>query len=50
MVRPCLCLISQKHPMPVKSIPAHFCPVYEADAKDVALIFGDEKEPIKAIF
>ena len=50
MVRPMLMIDAQKHPMPVKSIPAHFCPVYEADAKDVALIFGDEKEPSQRYF
>ncbi|MCP4515179.1 MAG: ATP-binding protein, partial [Delftia sp.] len=26
---------------PVKTVPAHFAPVYEASAEDVALIFGD---------
>ena len=28
-------------PSPVKTIPSHFCPVYEASNQDVALIFGD---------
>lgn len=49
-VRPMLMLDSHNNTMPVKSIPAHFCPVYEADAKDVALIFGDEKEATKRYF
>ncbi len=50
MIRPMLMLDIQKHPMPVKSIPAHFCPVFEADAKDVALIFGDEHEATQRYF
>ena len=49
-VRPMLMLDAKKQPMPVKSIPAHFCPVYEADAKDVALIFGDEKDKTQRYF
>lgn len=30
--------------MPVKMIPSHFAPVYEATEKEIALIFGDEKD------
>ena len=37
-------------PMPVKTIPPHFAPIYEATAKDVALIFGDEDDPSKRYF
>ncbi len=29
---------------PVKTIPSHFSPVYEADASDFALVFGQEDE------
>ena len=29
---------------PVKTIPSHFSPVYEATAKDFALVFGEENE------
>jgi hypothetical protein len=50
MVRPMLMLDTQQRTMPVKSIPTHFCPVYEADAKDVALIFGDEKDKTQRYF
>lgn len=49
-VRPMLMFDAKQHPMPVKSIPAHFCPVYEADAQDVALIFGDEKDTSQRYF
>ena len=35
---------------PVKTIPSHFSPVYEADAQDFALVFGDENEPGQAFF
>jgi len=42
-LRPMLMLDKDNNRMPVKTIPAHFAPVYEASAQDVALIFGDEK-------
>jgi DNA helicase HerA-like ATPase len=32
-------------PRPVKTVPDHFSPVFEAGPEDVALVFGDEKEP-----
>jgi DNA helicase HerA-like ATPase len=32
-------------PKPVKTIPAHFTPVYPASGEEVALIFGQETEP-----
>ncbi len=32
-------------PKPVKTIPAHFTPVYPASKEEVALIFGQEEEP-----
>jgi DNA helicase HerA-like ATPase len=32
-------------PKPVKTIPAHFTPAYEANAEEVSLIFGQEDEP-----
>jgi DNA helicase HerA-like ATPase len=31
----------ESEPRPVKTVPAHFAPVYEASAEDVGLIFGD---------
>ncbi|MGD1996733.1 MAG: ATP-binding protein [Anaerolineae bacterium] len=31
-------------PKPVKTVPSHFSPVYEASSEDVALVFGDEDE------
>lgn len=43
-LRPMLMLDSNKHRMPVKTIPSHFAPVYEASAQDVAEIFGDEQK------
>lgn len=49
-IRPMLMLDKLKTPMPVKSIPGHFAAVYEADSKDVALIFGDETEPTQRYF
>ncbi len=50
ILKPMLMLTKDGQPMPVKTIPAHFAPVYEADNKDVALIFGDEAEPSKRYF
>jgi len=34
-----------REPKPVKTIPAHFTPVYPASAEEVALIFGQEEQP-----
>lgn len=44
VLRPMLMLDSEKHRMPVKTIPAHFAPVYEASAQEVSEIFGDEQK------
>jgi uncharacterized protein len=49
-LKPMLMLGNDERPLPVKTIPAHFCPVYEADNRDVALIFGDETEKSKKFF
>ncbi len=32
-------------PKPVKTIPAHFAPVYPASEEEVALVFGQEEQP-----
>ena len=42
-LRPMLMLDKDNTHMPVKTIPGHFASVYEASARDVADIFGDEK-------
>jgi DNA helicase HerA-like ATPase len=34
----------EEEPRPVKTVPSHFTPVYEASAEDVDLIFGDTTE------
>jgi len=44
LLRPMLVLTREGKPMPVKTIPAHFTPVYEAHERDIARIFGDEKD------
>lgn len=49
LLKPML-MVHENHPMPVKTIPAHFAPVYEATKADVALIFGSEEEPSKKYF
>ncbi|MFH1643936.1 MAG: DUF87 domain-containing protein [bacterium] len=43
-LRPMLMLDEKNNHMPVKTIPEHFADVFEASAKDVSLIFGDEKQ------
>lgn len=43
-LKPMLMVNDQQQPMPVKTIPSHFSPVFEATKKDVALIFGAEDE------
>lgn len=42
-LRPMLMLDANGNRMPVKTIPAHFTTVYDANAQDVAQIFGSEK-------
>lgn len=49
-LKPMLMLGADEKPSPVKTIPSHFCPVYEANNRDVALIFGDEAEESKRFF
>jgi hypothetical protein len=49
-LKPMLMLNRKNDIMPVKTIPAQFCEVFEANKKDVALIFGDENEPTKRYF
>lgn len=50
ILKPMLMLTADNQPVPVKTVPPHFATVYEADNKDVALIFGDEAEPSKKYF
>lgn len=49
-LKPMLMLGADGKPMPVKTIPPHFCPVLEVNNKDVALIFGNEDHPEKKYF
>ena len=49
-LKPMLMLKKNESPSPVKTIPSHFTPVYEATKKDVALIFGDENDQRKKYF
>ncbi len=50
ILKPMLMLDKTGKPSPVKTIPHHFTTVYEADHKDVALIFGDEADATKRYF
>ncbi|HEV2601477.1 MAG TPA: DUF87 domain-containing protein [Candidatus Babeliales bacterium] len=45
-----LMLNKQQERLPVKTVPPHFAPVYEATKQDVAYIFGDESDPTKRYF
>lgn len=49
-LKPMLMLNHEMRPMPVKTIPPHFARVHEASSKDVALIFGDEKDASNNFF
>lgn len=49
-LKPMLMMNKDENPGPVKTVPPHFSAVYEANAKDVARIFGDEHEPTKRYF
>ncbi len=44
LLKPMVMVDKHNNVLPVKTIPSHFCQVFEVDDKDVALIFGDEKE------
>lgn len=46
-VRPMLMLDVERRLLPVKTIPPHFTQVYEAQAQEVAAIFGDEQRSKK---
>ncbi len=50
MLKPMLMLDQDNQSRPVKTIPPHFSPVFEATKQDVALIFGDEHHPSKNFF
>ncbi|MBI2775349.1 ATP-binding protein [Candidatus Dependentiae bacterium] len=43
-VKPMLMMTKEQRVIPVKTIPPHFAPIFEADKKDIALIFGDEND------
>lgn len=49
-LRPLLMLDEHRQKMPVKTIPHHFAPVFDVDAADVALIFGDPNDASKRYF
>ena len=49
-VRPMLMVDADGRPMPVKTIPSHFAPVFEADQADVALVFGSENDSSSRYF
>lgn len=49
-LRPMLMLGIDNKPMPVKTIPPHFAPVYEATHDDIALIFGHENDQEQRYF
>lgn len=46
-IKPVIMLDQQDRIAPVKTIPPHFAPVYEASNQDVALIFGAESQNSK---
>ncbi len=50
ILRPVLMLNSNNKVLPVKTIPAHFSPVYQATEEEVKLIFGDEQDVTKKYF
>ncbi|UNE34918.1 ATP-binding protein [Vermiphilus pyriformis] len=50
LLKPLVCLNLQSIPMPVKTLPDHFSPVYYASAEDIAHIFGSEQDTQKTYF
>lgn len=49
-LKPMLMVDNLNRVMPVKTIPPHFAEVLDVDETEVALIFGDEKDPDKRFF
>jgi DNA helicase HerA-like ATPase len=49
-IKPLIMADKNQKILPVKTIPSHFCPVYEANESDVALIFGSESDASKKYF
>ncbi|MGC2310557.1 MAG: ATP-binding protein [Candidatus Babeliaceae bacterium] len=49
-LKPLLFITDQRKIIPVKTIPTHFAPVYEAQHEDITLIFGNEAEPTQKYF
>lgn len=49
-LKPMLMVNKNQEIMPVKTIPSHFCSVFEATKKDIALIFGDEHDASQKYF
>lgn len=49
-LKPMLMMDAHNAPSPVKTIPGHFSPVYEADKIDIARIFGKEDDLQKRFF
>lgn len=49
-LKPMVMLDKHRRVMPVKTVPQHFAPVHEATEKDVADIFGSEKDQKKLYF
>lgn len=43
-LRPMIMLDAKKHRFPVKTIPAHFSPVFESNEAEIGSIFGSEQE------
>jgi len=49
-LQPMLMLEGDDELRPVKTIPSHFSPVFEASADDFGTVFGREDDPVKARF
>lgn len=49
-LKPMLMMDTQGAPTPVKTVPAHFAPVCQADTQDVTRIFGHEDDTSKRYF
>ena len=49
-LKPMIMLDKARNTMPIKTVPTHFAPVFEATAQDVADIFGSEKDAKRSFF
>ncbi len=49
-LRPMVMLNAKNQALPVKTVPPHFSPIFDAREEDISAIFGSESDPTKRFF